>query len=141
MTNFMKHVLISVSLQEGDISKYKITIILSTLHVLINISGKLYHLIHSEFEWNNISDYFTEMNINNCVFWHIQVNIQNKNLPPPPKLDSNGRPHSVTRAFNRLKCLGWFLHLEPTAGFQITTLILDFFLWRGISINIPWNIY
>ena len=29
MTNFMKHVLISVSLQEGDISNYKITIILS----------------------------------------------------------------------------------------------------------------
>ena len=30
MTNVMKHVSISVSLQEGDISKYKITIVLST---------------------------------------------------------------------------------------------------------------
>ena len=53
-------------------------------HVLINISGKLYHLIHSEFKWNNISDYYTEMNINNCVFWHI--NIKNKNLPPSPQI-------------------------------------------------------
>ena len=56
------------------------------LHVLINISGKLYHLIHSEFEWNNISDYYTEMNINNCVFWHIQVNMQNKKSTPSPQI-------------------------------------------------------
>jgi hypothetical protein len=86
MTNFKKHVLISVSLQEGDISKYKMTIILSTLYVLINISGKLYHWIHSEFEWNNISDYNTEININNCVFWHIQVNIQNTKSTPSPQI-------------------------------------------------------
>jgi hypothetical protein len=35
----------------------------------------------------------------------------------------------ITRAFNRLKCLGGFLHLKPTAGCQISTLIFDF-LWR-----------
>ena len=48
MTKFMKLVSISVSIQEGDISKYKITILLSACLIIIN--GKLYHLIQSEFE-------------------------------------------------------------------------------------------
>ena len=31
-----------------------------------------------------------------------------------------------------------FLHLKPTAGCQFSTLIFDFFLWKGgVSINIP----
>jgi hypothetical protein len=30
-------------------------------------------------------------------------------------------------------CLGGFLHLKPTAGCQISTLIFDFILWRGVS--------
>jgi hypothetical protein len=38
----------------------------------------------------------------------------------------------ITRAFNRLKFLGGFLHLKPTARCQISTLIFDFFLWRGV---------
>jgi hypothetical protein len=42
---------------------------------------------------------------------------------------------------NRLKCLGGFLHLKPTAGCQISTLIFNFLLWRGFSLNIPWKIY
>jgi hypothetical protein len=45
----------------------------------------------------------------------------------------------IARAFNWLKCLGGFLQLKPTAGCQISTLIFDFFLWRGVSINIPWK--
>jgi accessory gene regulator protein AgrB len=47
----------------------------------------------------------------------------------------------IARAFNWLKSLGGFLHLKPTAGCQISTLIFDFFLWRGLSITIPWKIY
>ena len=35
--------------------------------------------------------------------------------------------------FNWLKCLGGFLHLKPTAGCQISTLIFDFFMWRGLG--------
>jgi hypothetical protein len=38
---------------------------------------------------------------------------------------------SIARAFNRLKCLGGFLHLKPAAWCQISTLIIDLFLWRG----------
>jgi hypothetical protein len=37
----------------------------------------------------------------------------------------------IARAFNWLKCLGGFLHRKPTVGCQISTLIFDFFLWRG----------
>jgi hypothetical protein len=37
----------------------------------------------------------------------------------------------ITRDFNRRKCLCGFLHLKPTARGQISTLIFDFFLWRG----------
>ena len=47
----------------------------------------------------------------------------------------------ISRALNWHMCLGGFLHLKPTAGFQISTLIFDFFLWRGVSINIIWKIY
>jgi hypothetical protein len=47
----------------------------------------------------------------------------------------------ITRAFNRLKCLGGFLHLKPTAGCQISTLIFDFFLWRGGALLISHEKY
>ena len=40
----------------------------------------------------------------------------------------------IARAFNWPKCLGGFLHLKPTVGCQISTLIFDLFLWRGVSI-------
>jgi hypothetical protein len=33
--------------------------------------------------------------------------------------------------YKYLKCLDGFLHLKPTAGYQISTLIFDFHLWRG----------
>ena len=36
----------------------------------------------------------------------------------------------ISRAFNWLKCLGGILHLKPTAGCQISTLIFGFF-FRG----------
>jgi hypothetical protein len=29
------------------------------------------------------------------------------------------------------------MHLKPTAGFQISTLIFENKLWRAVSINIP----
>ena len=47
----------------------------------------------------------------------------------------------IVRAFNWLKCLGGFLHVKPTVGCQISTLIFYFFLWKGVSMNILWNIY
>jgi hypothetical protein len=43
--------------------------------------------------------------------------------------------------FNWLKCLGGIMHLKPTAGCQISTLIFENKLWKGVSINIPWKIY
>jgi hypothetical protein len=48
---------------------------------------------------------------------------------------------SIARAFTCMKCLDGFLHLKPTAGCQISTLIFEFFLWREVSMNIPWTIY
>jgi hypothetical protein len=29
------------------------------------------------------------------------------------------------------------MHLKPIAGYQISTLIFEKYLWRGVSINIP----
>jgi hypothetical protein len=40
----------------------------------------------------------------------------------------------IARAFNGRKCLGGFLHLKPTVGFQISTLIFDFFYGGGVSL-------
>jgi hypothetical protein len=37
----------------------------------------------------------------------------------------------IIRAFNWPKCLGGFLHLKPTTGCQISTLIFDFFYGGG----------
>jgi hypothetical protein len=34
-----------------------------------------------------------------------------------------------------------FLHLKPTAGCQISTLIFDLFLWRGESLLISYEKY
>jgi hypothetical protein len=47
----------------------------------------------------------------------------------------------IARVFIWRKCLGGIMHLKPTAGFQISTLIFEKQLWRGLSINIPWKIY
>ena len=47
----------------------------------------------------------------------------------------------IARVFNRMKCLGGIMHLKPTAGCQISTLIFENKLGRGDSINIPWKIY
>jgi hypothetical protein len=47
----------------------------------------------------------------------------------------------IDRAFNRLKCLGGFVHLKPTAGCQILTLIFELCFVEGVSINILWKIY
>jgi hydrogenase maturation factor len=32
------------------------------------------------------------------------------------------------------------MHLKPTAGCQIPTLIFESKLWRGVSMNIPYKI-
>ena len=44
--------------------------------------------------------------------------------------------------FNWLKCMGGFLHIKPTAGCQISTLIIwKHFCGKGRgSMNIPWKI-
>ena len=44
----------------------------------------------------------------------------------------------IDRAFYLLKCLGGILHLKPTAGCQISTLIFGY--GGGGAINIPWKI-
>jgi hypothetical protein len=75
---------------------------------------------------------------------------------PPPKKQSRGgaintpwkiakgrqsffslgiKVKGIARAFNWRKCMGGILHLKPTAGCQISTLIFEFFL--GDPINIP----
>jgi hypothetical protein len=43
----------------------------------------------------------------------------------------------IARVFNWLMCIGGIMHLKPTAGCQISTLIFENKLWRGFSINIP----
>ena len=47
----------------------------------------------------------------------------------------------LPKVINWLKCLGGIMHLKTTARFQISTLIFENKLWRGVSINIPWKIY
>jgi hypothetical protein len=48
----------------------------------------------------------------------------------------------IARVFNWHKFLGGILHLKPTAGCQISTLIFEKKWWRGgVSINIRWKIY
>jgi hypothetical protein len=42
----------------------------------------------------------------------------------------------IARTFNRLKCLGGFLHLKSTVGCQISTLIFDFFFMEEGSLLI-----
>jgi hypothetical protein len=43
----------------------------------------------------------------------------------------------VARVFNWHMCLGGIMHLKTTAGCQISTLIFEKRLWKGVSINIP----
>ena len=52
-----------------------------------------------------------------------------------------GQVKGIVRIVNWLKCLGGIMHLKPTAGCQISILIFEKKLWRGVSINIPWKIY
>jgi hypothetical protein len=52
----------------------------------------------------------------------------NRAPPCPPGVSIKG----ITRAFSRLKCLGGFLHLKPTAGVQKYTLVFDFFYGGGL---------
>jgi hypothetical protein len=47
----------------------------------------------------------------------------------------------IGRTFNRLKCLGGIMHLKPTAGYQISTLIFENKLWRGVLYKYPIKIY
>jgi hypothetical protein len=46
----------------------------------------------------------------------------------------------IGRAFNWLKSLDGFLHLNPTAGCQISTLIFDFLLWKEGLYKYPMKI-
>ena len=43
----------------------------------------------------------------------------------------------IVWVFNCHNCLGGIMHLKPTAGCQISSLIFENKLWRGVSINIP----
>jgi hypothetical protein len=46
-------------------------------------------------------------------------------------------PQGIVRLFNWLKCLGGIMHLKPTAGCQISTLIFEKILWRGNLYKYP----
>jgi hypothetical protein len=43
----------------------------------------------------------------------------------------------IVRAFSWLKCLGGFLHLKPTVGCQISTLIFEFSFVEGCLYEYP----
>jgi hypothetical protein len=43
----------------------------------------------------------------------------------------------IAQVFNWCKCLGGIMHLRPTAGCQISTLIFEKNIVEGVSINIP----
>ena len=45
----------------------------------------------------------------------------------------------IIRAFKSLKCLVGFMHLKPTTGCQISTLIFEKLFVEGGSINIRWK--
>ena len=47
----------------------------------------------------------------------------------------------IARVLNWLKSLGGFLHLKSTTGCQISTLIFNFFLWKGGLYKYPIKIY
>ena len=105
--------------------------------MLININGKLYHLIHSEFKWNNISDYSTEMNISNCVFWH--MNIQNKKSTPPLlKLDSNGRSHIILMYGKPRMSEAWFMCVSKPNNICFTTLKIHTKRMFTLKIHTNW---
>ena len=46
----------------------------------------------------------------------------------------------IARAFNWLKCLGGFLHLKPTVGCQISTLIFEFSFVERVLYKFPMKI-
>jgi hypothetical protein len=48
-----------------------------------------------------------------------------------------GQIKGIVRVFNWLKCLDGIMHLKPTAECQISILIFENKLCRGVSINIP----
>jgi hypothetical protein len=52
-------------------------------------------------------------------------------------LPTFGQVKGIARIFNSVKCLGGIIHLKPTAECQISILIFENKLWRGVSINIP----
>jgi hypothetical protein len=46
----------------------------------------------------------------------------------------------LIRAFNWLKCMSGYLHLKPTVGCQISTLIFEFCFVEGGLYEYPWKI-
>ena len=49
--------------------------------------------------------------------------------------------NGIVRVFNCRKCLGGIMHLKPTAGCQISTLIFENKLWMGRSLLISHEKY
>ena len=45
-----------------------------------------------------------------------------------------GQVKGIARIFNWLKCLGGIMHLTPTAECQISTLIFEKKMWRGVGL-------
>ena len=62
-------------------------------------------------------------------------NIEGRQSSCPLGVSING----IFRAFNWLKWLGEFLHLKPTVGCQISTLIFEIFFMEGGLYEYPMN--
>jgi hypothetical protein len=58
-----------------------------------------------------------------------------------PSRPSDRGNRGIARVFNWLKCLGGIMHLKPTEGCEISTLIFEKKCGGGVFINIPWKIY
>jgi hypothetical protein len=72
-----------------------------------------------------------------CRSWYIFHGIFIET--PPPQFSFKyqnwyfGQVKGIARVFNWLKCLGGIMHLTPTSGCQISYLIFEKKLWRGVS--------
>jgi hypothetical protein len=86
----------------------------------------------------------SNINFNIWIFFSIgvSINIPMKNILRTAKfLHTWVSVKGIVWAFTWLRCLGGFLHLKPTVGCQISTLIFEFSFVEGVSMNILWKIY
>jgi hypothetical protein len=79
---------------------------------------------------------FLEIPLQN-LFSNIKVDIWHPAVGPRGIFPPRHLSQFIALDFNWLKCLGGIMHLRPTGGCQIPTLIFENKLWRGVSVNMP----